>query len=227
MQRALIKKELQRQQRSYSWLAAQVKVQRASKQNVQDWLREENPSTPRNLRVFNDMVTALGIEVSDPLIPVSYPTPKIRYAGEVPAGDWGDPLASEEFIDVQNLRFEHPRGFATRVIGTSCYPYLQPGDLAIWRLDPDPNYLVFVLAQRKGDHSCTVKELVRDEVRQRPVLHSPNPEHGEPEDGEGWGVIARLVGLEFMMDGDPVSLFGENGITKKKLSFRKKILFEM
>lgn len=225
MQKALIKREMEKQERSYAWLAKQVKVQPASKQNVIDWLTKS--TTPRNVRVFGDMATALGIDVTDPELPVGFKPPVLRYAGEVPAGDWGDPLASEDFREVKDIRWEHNRRFLTTIVGTSCYPFLQPADLCLWHLDPDPNYQVFVLAQRKGDHGCTVKELVRDEARQRPILHSPNSDHGDAEDGEGWGVIARLVGVEFIHEGTLLSAYEETGITKKKLAFRKKILSDL
>lgn len=223
MQRQLIRKELDIQNRSYSWLASKVKSVPATKQNVAGWLSLDKPKDPRNIAVFGEMASALGLELSDPLIPVGYRPPKVRLAGNVPAGDWGDPLESQDFIEVTDTRFDHPRRFAAHVVGTSCYPFLQPGDLTIWHMDPDPNYLVFVLAQRKGDHGCTVKELIRDETRQRPVLHSPNPDHGEPEDGEGWGVIARLVGIQFEHDGAYLSVYEEKGVTKRKLAFRQRL----
>jgi hypothetical protein len=226
MQRLEIRRELERQERSYSWLASKITVTKASKQNVADWLSKENPRTPRDVRVFGDMATALGIELTTPKIAVGFAPLKVRLAGNVPAGDWGDPLASDEFIDVTDTRFEHPRRFAAHVVGTSCYPFLQPGDLTIWHLDPDPNYQVFVLAQRKGDHGCTVKELLRDEKNQRPILHSPNPAHDDPEDGSGWGVIARLVGVQFQHDGANLTVFEQTGVTKRKLAFRQKMFDE-
>ena len=223
MQRELIRDALKRQDRSYNWLASKVKAVHATKQNVAGWLREDEPINPRNPLVFQDMLQALGIDVSDPRIPIGFKTPKVRMAGNVPAGDWGDPLASEEFIEVADTRFEHPKRFAAYVVGNSCYPYLQPGDLTIWHFDQDPPYLSFVLAQRKGDHGCTVKELRWDEKLNRPVLHAPNPEYGLPDDGEGWGVIARLVGVQFGYEGTSLTAYEEKGINKRKLAFRQKM----
>lgn len=223
VQRQLIREAMKRQDRSYSWLASKVTVVPASKQNVADWLDEERPRTPRNPLVFADMLAALGVELTDPKIPAGFKVPKIRLAGEVPAGDWGDPLASEEFIEIADSRFDHPMNFAAHVVGNSCWPYLQPKDLTIWRKDNDPPYYSFILAQRKGDHGCTLKELVRDEKQNRPVLQSPNPDYGNPEDGEGWGAIARLVGVIFEMEGVSITVEAQKGITRKKLSFRQKM----
>lgn len=136
-----------------------------------------------------------GYDMLDrPKIPVGFPTVPMRYAGEVPTGEWGDPLASEEFIEVE-VQFEGPRRFAAKVVGDSCYPALLQGDVTVWESDLSPSYGTIVLAQRKGDHSCTVKELAYDETAGRPRLRPVNPAHSEPEDGEGWGAIARLVAV--------------------------------
>lgn len=131
--------------------------------------------------------------VDRPRIPVGFPLVAMRYAGEVPCStDWGDPLASEEFIEVE-VQFEGPRRFAAKVVGDSCFPALQQGDITIWQQDFSPPYGTIVLAQRKGDHGCTVKQLTHD--GQRPHLTPVNPAHDEPGDFEGWGVVARLVAV--------------------------------
>lgn len=128
-----------------------------------------------------------------PKIPVGFPMAQVRYAGQVPCGsEWGDPLASEEFVEVE-AQFEGPRRFAAKVVGDSCYPALLPGDLTIWEQDFSPPYGAIVLAQRKGDHGCTVKQLTHD--GQRPHLTPVNPAHKEPADQDGWGVVARLVAV--------------------------------
>lgn len=149
-----------------------------------------------------------------PQIPVGFTLGAMPFAGDVPAGDWGDPLASEEFIEVE-VKFEHPKRFAARVVGDSCYPALVQGDVTIWHHDMNPPYGSIVLAQRRGDHGCTVKELRYEDGR--PVLHPVNPSHGMPEDGTGWGVIARLVGVIRKVDGLEQSWYLADGIRVRHL----------
>lgn len=153
--------------------------------------------------------------LGSPKIPVGFNMTPIPYAGEVPAGEWGDPLASEEFLEVE-VKFEHSRRFAAKVVGDSCYPALQQGDVTIWHQDMNPPYGAIVLAQRKGDHGCTVKELRYEDGR--PVLHPVNPAYGEPADGDGWGVIARLVGVIRKVDGLERTWFLADGVRVKHLA---------
>lgn len=136
-----------------------------------------------------------AVMVSGPSFPVSYEPIGIPYAGLVPASsEWGDPLAAEEPVEV-DAKFVKKGRFACRVVGDSCYPALRQGDLTIWEVDPSPKYGLIVLAQRKGDHGCTVKQLVYDSMARRDRLVPVNPAYDSPPDGEGWGVIARLVGV--------------------------------
>jgi len=218
-QRRRIRELLKERDRSQEWLARQIGE---SKQNVGNWLAEEEPSTPRKPVVFIRMLEALGSGGLDrALIPAGFKALMIRLAGNVPAGEWGDPLSSEEFVEVTEVKFEHPKRFAAYVIGDSCFPSLQPGDLTIWHVDNNPMYGRFVLAQRKGDHGCTVKELTFDTERNRHVLKPINPSYSEPEDGEGWGVIARLVGVVLEHEGATLTIYQDKGVTKKHLSFRQ------
>lgn len=149
-----------------------------------------------------------------PSIPVGFSLGTIPFAGIVPAGEWGDPLASEEFIEVE-VKFEHPRRFAAKVVGDSCYPALMQGDVTIWHQDMNPPFGSIVLAQRRGDHGCTVKELRYEDGR--PVLHPVNPAHAKTEDGTGWGVIARLVGVIRKVDGLEQSWYLADGIRVRHL----------
>lgn len=218
------------------WLVDALQIPRKNKQNVYNWLNRGQ--SPRDESLWDKMLSALEEEAArreltrserrqpslpetkellgDPMIPVGYKMFKMPFAGLVPAGEWGDPLASEDFIDVE-YRYEHPRRFACKVIGDSCWPALQPGDLTIWHQDIAPPYGVIVLAQRKGDHGCTVKELVYDAERKRPVLNPINDTYGEPEDGEGWGIIARLVAVERMEDGVMRNWYSAPGMRRKSL----------
>jgi hypothetical protein len=129
--------------------------------------------------------------LDSPKILVSHGARRIRYAGTVPCGEWGDPLDSEEMVEV-DARYEHPRRFAATVSGDSCEPALQHGDFTVWHYDLAPSAGLIVLAQRKGDHACTVKQLKID-AQGQPHLVPINPAYDEPEGGDGWGVIARLI----------------------------------
>ena len=222
---------LDEQDRSMSWLGKAVG---ATRQSVQQWLSDG--ARPRDPEVFDRMVEALLssrtaarlrgsvvsmrslAELDGPRIPVDYPSAQIPFAGQVPCdSEWGDPLAADEFMDVQ-LQFEHPKRFGATVVGDSCYPALLPGDTTIWHADFSPTYGLIVLAQRKGDHGCTVKQLEYDAERGRPRLHPVNPAHGEPEDGEGWGVIARLVAVLRQEDGLKKTWFLQTGLRPRHLA---------
>jgi phage repressor protein C with HTH and peptisase S24 domain len=135
----------------------------------------------------------------------------------VPASsDWGDPLESDEFIPIDGKYVKSNR-FAARVIGDSCWPALRPGDLTIWEADQNPPYGVIVLAQRKGDHGCTVKELTYSSSERRPVLLPVNPDYESPEDGDGWGVIARLVVVIREDDGPEKIWYYAPGLRRRHL----------
>lgn len=169
-------------------------------------------------------LSALGLSVvaeeraayglGPPKIPIGYPLARMRFAGEVPTGDWGDPLASEDFIEVE-AQFEGPRRFAARVVGDSCFPALLPGDITIWESDLNPPYGVIVLAQRKGDHGCTVKQLTHDGTR--PHLRPINPARREPSDGSGWGVIGRLIAVLRSSDAPRRTWYWEPGLRPEHL----------
>lgn len=155
-----------------------------------DWFYEDGDEPPK----FEETKPPL----TEPKTLVSFGMHKIRYAGTVPAGDWGDPLESEEMVEV-DARIEHPKRFACTVSGDSCEPALLHGDFTVWHQDFDPSPGLIVLAQRKGDHACTVKVLKLDELG-RPHLVPLNPRYAEPQ-ADGWGAIARLVYVERQMPG--------------------------
>lgn len=213
--------------RSGRWLAQRVGV---SPQVLNNWLNDVNQ--PRNPEVWQKMINELekfrsqmGIKdaksnydqiLGSPKIPVGFPTVRMRYAGEVPTGDWGDPLESEEFMEM-DAQYEHPKRFCARVVGDSCYPALQPGDITIWHYDLSPPFQVIVLAQRRGDHGCTVKQLVYDPKEGRPRLKPVNPDHVEPGDGDGWGAIARLIAVLRSDDAPKRTWFWEAGLRPEHL----------
>lgn len=186
-----------------------------------NWEYAKSVPTPLAVRELKKMGYGLPQKqradnpLGNPAIPVGFSMASLPYAGAVPAGEWGDPLASEEFIEVE-VEFEHPRRFAARVVGDSCYPALQQGDLTIWHQDMSPPYGTIVLAQRKGDHGCTVKELRYEDSR--PILHAVNPDIDDPEDGDGWGVVARLVGVIRKTEGPKRTWYLNEGLRPKHLT---------
>lgn len=151
-------------------------------------------------------------DLDRPMIPVGFPLVKMRFAGNVPTSeDWGDPLSSTEFIEL-DVKYEHQKRFVAKVVGTSCWPALQQGDITVWHHDNDPPYGLIVLAQRKEDHGCTVKQLVWDNAEKRPVLKPVNPDCASPQDGEGWGIVARLVAVIRKTDGPERTWYLAEGI---------------
>ncbi len=156
-------------------------------------------------------------EVSVPGFTASFPKITLRYAGLVPTSDeWGDPLASDIPWEVE-AKFDSPFRFVCKVTGESCYPALQQGDVTIWHQDLAPPPGRIVLAQRKQDHGCTVKELAQSADGKNHLV-PVNPNASAPPDGDGWGVIARLVGVVFDdEDGTEVSIYRPKGITAKFL----------
>ncbi len=164
------------------------------------------------------MAMDTGVNMLDrPRIPVTFDPQPMRYAGEVPAGDWGDPLASEDFIDVDPALF-HAKRYAAKVVGPSCYPALHPGDLVIWHHDESPPYGMLVLAQRKEDHACTVKVLDWDAETNQPVLRPVNPDHEPAGSDGGWVAIARLVAVIRKIDGLEMRWFLPEGIRPRHLT---------
>lgn len=197
-----------------AWLARRINE---SKQAVSLWLQGTSPRDPE---MWDKMLEAIPSEnpvVGAPLIPVGFQTAMLPMAGNVPCGDWGDPLASEEFIEL-DVKYEViGKRYATRVVGDSCYPALQQGDIAVWHYDLNPAYGLIVLAQRKGDHFCTVKELTYDSEQKRNRLLPINPAHEEPDDMDGWGVIARLVAVVRNVDGMEASWYLPSGLRSRHL----------
>jgi DNA-binding XRE family transcriptional regulator len=155
--------------------------------------------------------------VGAPMFPASYQLVTMRYAGEVPtSSDWGDPLASEIPIEV-DAKFDARNRFVCKVIGESCWPALQQGDITIWEADKNPPYGVIVLAQRREDSGCTVKQLAFDPEASRPRLVPVNPRYDPPSDEGGWDVIGRLVGVIRNADGPERTWYWPQGLRAKHL----------
>lgn len=156
-------------------------------------------------------VQVTGPALSDELYRV------IKYAGTVPcSSDWGDPLSSSDSRPI-DPKFAGKNRFLAKVVGDSCYPALQQGDLTVWETDNDPPYGVIVLAERNEDHACTVKELVYDDQAGRARLNPVNKRYEAPPDDGGWRVIARLVGVLRTTDGPERTWYWPAGLRPRHL----------
>ncbi|MCH8978307.1 MAG: S24 family peptidase [Armatimonadetes bacterium] len=224
--------------KSERWLAFAVGVR---PQSLNHWLKEDY--SPRDDRVWFRMLDVLNkhersLDLPEPDVPAQMGEPvapykaeqldrpraiatafsaQMRYAGEVPCNvEWGNPLAAEEVLEV-DAQYDHPRRFAAKVVGESCYPALEPGDITIFHNDMNPPYGTIVLAQRKDDHGVTVKLLEWDPDAQQPRLTPVNPAYKAPEEGEGWHVIARLVAVLRASEAPKRTWFWEPGLRPKHL----------
>lgn len=222
-----VRTELSRLGLSQRWLAEKAGI---THQSLNQWLNEE--ARPRKRDVWQRLLAIVEHE-ADKMERVENSGGKradlaefqpfaarskvrLRFAGVVPCSEaWGDPLESTEYVEVAG-QFGGERRFVAKVAGDSCYPALLPGDLTVWEPDLSPPYGVIVLAQRKGDHGCTVKQLTHDGTR--PRLTPINPSASAPDDGEGWGVVARLVGVERATQAPARTWFWEAGLRPEHLS---------
>lgn len=154
--------------------------------------------------------------ISGPMIPVTYPTFQMPYAGYLPAGQWGDPMDSEDFEEVEAAHFKKGR-FCARIAGDSCHPALQREDFTIWEHHLNPPFGKIVVAQRKDDHSATVKVLEWDANENRPRLRPVNPAFNDAE-ADGWGAVAMLVYVRWEDDeGGTMGLYRPEGIKPSQL----------
>lgn len=187
-----------------------------SRQNVRNWL---NGREPEDIATVDFMLAVLQGKkaLTDPRSPVSGGPGRVRNAGTVPCGDWSDPLAADDFFNVNDVRFEGPRNFAAKVIGYSCAPALVPEDMTIWRQDHNPPYGSLVIAEREDDHACTVKVLAFDRTRGVNVLLPVNPEYDGPDDSVKWTATAQLIGVIRNINGVDMSFFAEDGLSVKFL----------
>lgn len=208
----LVEKALAAAGKNPSWLAKEIGER---KQKVYGWLSN---TMPRDESVFDRMLEVIPpparyevpdypptqiaettrtptLDLDRPRWLVSYQPLQMRFAGVVPASsDWGDPLASEEMIEV-DARYEHPKRFAAQLVGSSCWPALHQGDLTIWHTDEAPASGLIILAQNLPEHECTVKQLRLDSEGQAQLV-PVNPNEKAPPIGDaGWYPIARLVAV--------------------------------
>jgi len=170
-----------------------------------------------------DQLRALGFiwdDVRDPVgapsLPVTYPAHRMRYAGDLPAGDWADPLEAETFVDVDASLYKSNR-FCCNVIGSSCYPALQPEDFTVWESNRNPGFGKIVIASRTEDGAATIKQLAWDPAEGVPYLKAINPAH-ENASASGWEVIAMLVAVVWEeRDGGAIQFVRSDGIRPEQL----------
>lgn len=176
--------------------------------------RREIPK--KSLSIIEDLETQAS-PVTNVRLPVFYDPQPIRYAGEVPAGNWGDPLESEEFVDSDPALF-HSQRYVTGVNGLSMYPILCPGDTLYWHYDRNPKLGVIVLAEQTAERECTVKVLDFDDDNRRPSLKAINPDYSEIDEGNGWEVVARLVAVLRVIEGLERRWYLPEGLRPKHLT---------
>jgi hypothetical protein len=141
----------------------------------------------------------------------------LPYAGEVPASSqWGDPLVGTGSVEVP-AKFGGTNRFVAKVVGRSMSPALYQADMIVFEHDLAPPVGVVVLAQRKGDHGPTIKKLEQDPETGEFRLHAVNAYAEAPPDGEGWGVVAKMVGMLRTIDGTQVELYNAAGVTPRAL----------
>lgn len=107
------------------------------------------------------MATLYGREVigvGKPMYPVGIQRVPIPMWGEVPASDWSRPTDSTDFYEV-DASLAGTNRIACKIVGDSMIPFLQQGDVVVFKLDPHPRVGSIVLA-RNLDNDVTVKQLV-------------------------------------------------------------------
>ncbi len=158
------------------------------------------------------------IEITQTGFAVPKPTFELRYAGLVPtSSEWGDPLESDTPVEVDEKYF-HKQRFVCGVTGSSCFPALQQGDVTYWHYDLAPKVGKIVLAQRKSDRACTVKQLAMDPTSGEYFLKPINPKEKAPSAEEGWEAIAYLVYVEWEdEEGGTATLYRDGGIAPEQL----------
>ena len=95
-------------------------------------------------------------------------------AGESPSEGWTRPQDSKEVIDVDaKFAGEAPHlRFATHIHGVSCYPILQPKDIAIWQSDHNPAPGTIVLAANDSGNCSGTSSAMTQQVFARFLRHS-------------------------------------------------------
>ena len=181
-------------------------------------LQERFPDVPKPLGVAD--VPSLVEEIRPILGNATYleavPYAEIRYAGEVPASNWGNPLSADTTTKVE-AKFAGPGRFECKVVGDSCYPALKQGDRTIWESDHNPPYRKIVIAERSDDDACTVKQFTYSARDGKPSLRPVNPRYDPPENGNGWRVTARLVGVIRMQNGAERTWYKPEGLEPRDL----------
>lgn len=155
--------------------------------------------------------------ISGPAIPVTHPTTPMKYAGRLPCGNWAAAMDTEDFEEVESQYWKRGR-YCARIDGDSCHPALQRDDFTIWEETKNPPFGKLVIAQRKGDHEATIKQLGWDSTTNEPVLTAVNRAFDDAT-ADGWGAIAYLVYVRWIdEDGGVISFYRPEGIKPSQLT---------
>jgi transcriptional regulator with XRE-family HTH domain len=131
---------------------------------------------------------ALELSVGKPMYPVGNAKIPIPLWPAVPAGDWEQPTDATDFFEVDASLAGAGR-VACPIIGNSCSPTFEQGDMAVFKLTSHPPVGTFVLA-RNGDNEATLK-LLRSSENGDHVLVSPKD--GSILDAVEWHAIGYAI----------------------------------
>ncbi|MFN7172917.1 MAG: LexA family protein [Fimbriimonadaceae bacterium] len=149
--------------------------------------------------------------VTAPKYPVTYDPLPLPTQGSSRAGNWDDPLASDDLVEIE-ARFFGARRFVTAIVGDSCWPALLPGDLAVWQLEDRPNPGAIVLARQETLDLTTVKKLEFNPETGEPRLVPVNPKFDPVPNDLEWRILAKLVGVERKVGGLVRSWYTGSGL---------------
>jgi SOS-response transcriptional repressor LexA len=130
----------------------------------------------------------------------------------VPASQWEEPDDTEDTEEV-DAKFAGPGRFLARIKGDSMYPFLHPGDIAVFERTDSPALNRVILAQ--CDCGVTVKQY-RSEGN-RAVLRALNRDHADCE-AESWECLAVLIGIIRIEDGTEITFFNRHGLSPRSPS---------
>lgn len=142
-----------------------------------------------------------------PLFPVAFSKAEIPLYPAVPAGEWSEPLDTEDLVEVE-AKFIGNGRFACRVRGDSMLPMLEPDDLAIFQKHEDPPIGTIIIA-RNGDGGATVKQLRHNGADF--TLHSLNNRYQDATASQ-WEAVGFLVGIERNIGGTVITYYNPRGL---------------
>lgn len=127
----------------------------------------------------------------------------------VPASQWEEPGDAEDTEEV-DAKFAGPGRFLSRIKGDSMFPYLHPGDLAVFERTDNPGLNRIILA--RCSNGVTVKQYRHE--GHRAILRALNPEYSDCT-ADTWECIAILVGFVRVEDGTEITHYNKHGLSPR------------